>query len=45
MDNLNHALQITGIGMAGIFIFMGIFYGCIILLDKFFPQEIKSQQE
>lgn len=31
------AIQITGIGMLGIFIFMGVFYGIIVLLEKLFP--------
>jgi hypothetical protein len=37
MDLLSTALEITGIGMAGIFIFMFIFYISIRLLNTFFP--------
>lgn len=37
MDPLNAALQITAIGMTGIFLFMFIFYLSIRLIDRFFP--------
>lgn len=37
MDPINAAMQITWIGMAGIFAFMIIFYISIRLIDKFFP--------
>ncbi|MCX6151800.1 MAG: OadG-related small transporter subunit [Ignavibacteriales bacterium] len=40
-----NALIITGKGMTGIFIFMGIFYLTIKLLDKLFPQEIEKTKE
>jgi len=33
------ALQITGIGMLSIFIFMIIFLGVIIFLDRVFPHK------
>lgn len=33
------ALQISGIGLAGVFIFMTIFYFVIIGIDKLFPIE------
>lgn len=36
-DQLSDALKITAIGMAGIFIFMIIFYFSIRLIDKIFP--------
>jgi len=36
-DILNHAIQIAGFGMLGIFIFMALFYLVIYLLDRFFP--------
>ncbi len=39
MDPVNAALQITGIGMAGIFGFMLIFYLSIRIIDRFFPAE------
>lgn len=31
------ALEISGIGLAGVFIFMAIFYFIIIGIDKLFP--------
>jgi len=37
MDPLNAAIEITGIGMIGIFAFMAIFYFAIQLIDKLFP--------
>lgn len=39
MNTFNAALQVTGIGMAGIFLFMFIFYLSIRAIDKFFPGE------
>ncbi|HSN61450.1 MAG TPA: OadG-related small transporter subunit [Ferruginibacter sp.] len=39
MDPLNAALTVTGLGMAGIFIFMFIFYLSIRIIDKLFPGE------
>jgi Na+-transporting methylmalonyl-CoA/oxaloacetate decarboxylase gamma subunit len=39
MDLLNKALEITAIGMGGIFLFMLIFFIAIRLLNKFFPGE------
>ncbi len=33
------ALQISGIGLAGVFLFMTIFYFVIIGIDKLFPHE------
>ncbi|HEX2960613.1 MAG: hypothetical protein HF308_13345 [Ignavibacteria bacterium] len=38
-NNFWNALVITGQGMSGIFIFMGLFYIAIKLLDKLFPYE------
>lgn len=40
-----YALSITGKGMLGIFIFMGIFYGIIKLLDVVFPQQIEREEK
>jgi hypothetical protein len=40
INNLWNALIVTTKGMTGIFIFMGIFYITIRLLDKVFPQNI-----
>ena len=34
---LNHAFQIAGYGMLGIFIFMLLFYLVIFFLDRIFP--------
>lgn len=39
MDPITAALQITAIGMGGIFAFMFIFYISIRIIDKFFPGE------
>lgn len=36
-DTLNAALQVTAIGMGGIFAFMFIFYLSIRFIDRFFP--------
>ncbi|NLI72674.1 MAG: hypothetical protein GX361_08110 [Bacteroidales bacterium] len=33
------ALKISGIGLAGVFLFMTIFYFVIIGIDKLFPHE------
>ncbi|MGE5353881.1 MAG: OadG-related small transporter subunit [Acidobacteriota bacterium] len=45
-DNFWNALIITGQGMTGIFIFMGLFYLAIKLLDKMFPYKAeKNEQE
>ncbi len=39
MNSLNAALEVTGIGMTGIFLFMLIFFIAIKLIDRFFPSE------
>jgi hypothetical protein len=39
-----YALSITLKGMIGIFIFMGIFYLIIKLLDIVFPQKIEREE-
>ena len=31
------ALEISGIGLAGVFVFMGVFYFVSSLIDKMFP--------
>ncbi len=36
---LDKALEIAGIGMIGVFVFMTVFYLIIRGLDKFFPYE------
>lgn len=45
MDTVNAALQITGIGMIGIFAFMLIFYVSIRLIDKLFPGEAQKKDQ
>jgi len=46
MSELFHkALQITGIGMLSIFIFMLIFLGVIIFLDRMFPHKESGSGE
>ncbi|WP_294067257.1 OadG-related small transporter subunit [Proteiniphilum sp. UBA1028] len=39
------ALFIAGIGMAGIFVFMAVFYLLILALDKYLPHEEKMEEE
>jgi len=36
-QNLSAAFEVMGIGMAGIFLFMAIFFGMIKLMEKVFP--------
>lgn len=36
-ENFYISLEIMGIGMLGIFLFMVIFWAVIVLLHKFFP--------
>ena len=43
--SLQSSLLIAGIGMAGIFIFMAIFYLIIVWLDKLLPHEIPLEME
>ncbi len=43
INNFWNAVQITGKGMTGIFIFMGLFYLLIKMLDKFFPKNIEKE--
>lgn len=38
------ALEISGIGIAGVFLFMTVFYFVIMGLDKFFPNEQKMEK-
>ena len=38
-EAFNYAVEITGMGMAGIFLFMLIFYFAIKALDKAFPKK------
>lgn len=40
-----NALVVTGKGMTGIFVFMGIFYLTIIALDKFFPYKPEEEDK
>jgi Na+-transporting methylmalonyl-CoA/oxaloacetate decarboxylase gamma subunit len=39
------ALKISGIGLAGVFLFMTIFYFVIIGIDKLFPTEDKLKKK
>ncbi|WP_423803179.1 OadG-related small transporter subunit [Paraflavisolibacter caeni] len=45
MDPLSAALKITGLGMAGIFVFMFIFYLSIRLIDRLFPGKMQSKEQ
>ncbi|PLB87186.1 hypothetical protein C0T31_01310 [Dysgonamonadaceae bacterium] len=36
---LDKALQIAGLGLVGVFVFMAVFYLIILGLDKIFPYE------
>ncbi len=38
------ALEISGIGIAGVFVFMTVFYFVILALDKFFPNQKKVEK-
>lgn len=38
-STINTALLIAGISMAGIFVFMTLFYFVIVWLDKLFPHK------
>jgi hypothetical protein len=40
-DVFLNALQITGYGMLGIFVFMVVFYFTVVLLLKWFPEKDK----
>lgn len=42
-DPFNAALQVTLIGMGGIFIFMFIFYVSIRVIDTLFPEEVNRE--
>lgn len=45
-STIQSALEIAGIGIGGIFIFMAMFYFLIIGIDKWFPfQEEKPVEE
>ncbi len=38
-DIIKSALEITGIGIVGVFVFMLIFYAVILLLQKYLPDK------
>ena len=38
-------VTVTIKGMSGIFIFMGIFYALIVVIDKLFPKELESNSD
>ncbi|HRN48361.1 MAG TPA: OadG-related small transporter subunit [Niabella sp.] len=42
-DITKAAIEITGLGMAGIFLFMVIFYFVIRAIDKFFPAKTEPE--
>ncbi len=42
MENLMEALQIMFLGMTGVFVFMGLFYGMIHLFDRLFRNKKDS---
>jgi hypothetical protein len=44
IDILNKALQISGIGIVTVFIFMAVFYFVIVGIDKFFPYKDESKK-
>lgn len=43
MNPFNAALEVTAIGMAGIFLFMVIFYLSIRAIDKLYPAQVKRE--
>lgn len=45
MNTFWYAVSITGKGMLGIFIFMGLFYLLIKLLDILFPQKLEKEEK
>jgi Na+-transporting methylmalonyl-CoA/oxaloacetate decarboxylase gamma subunit len=42
---LTKALEITGIGLAGVFLFMAIFLVIIVGVDKLFPFKEEKEEE
>ncbi|MHB9056013.1 MAG: OadG-related small transporter subunit [Paludibacteraceae bacterium] len=42
--DLYKALEISGIGIAGVFLFMTVFYFVIMGLDKFFPNKQEMEK-
>lgn len=45
INNFWNAIIITGKGMFGIFVFMGLFYLLIKVLDKLFPMSVDELRE
>jgi Na+-transporting methylmalonyl-CoA/oxaloacetate decarboxylase gamma subunit len=43
LENFESALEVTGLGMLGIFLFMIIFFFAIKAIDKLFPHKQKSE--
>ena len=39
------ALEISGIGIAGVFVFMTLFYFVIISIDKLFPYKKEEEEK
>ncbi len=38
MVNFYESLRVMGMGMAGIFVVIGVFYALIVILGKIFPE-------
>ena len=45
IDTFYYALKITGLGMSGIFLFMLLFWGIIVLLHKLFPAKPEAPEK
>jgi len=43
LNNFYISLQVMGQGMFGIFFFMSVFYGLIVVLGKMFPPDEKTE--
>ncbi|MCU7495746.1 MAG: hypothetical protein HF314_06400 [Ignavibacteria bacterium] len=44
-DTFWNALVVTGQGMSGIFVFMGLFYVAIKVMDKIFPYKAEDEKK
>ncbi len=44
-ENFFDALRIMGLGMAGIFVFMLLFWGIIVALHRVFPAKSDPQKD
>jgi len=43
LHNFYTSLEVMGQGMFGIFFFMSVFYGLIVVLEKMFPPDKSSE--